>query len=381
MADRVKLTNSRVRDLKPAAKARLVYDSVVTGFCVVVTPAGSKSWYWYGWQNGRPRRIRIGGFPAMNADTARQEARAAIGDVARGVNISERKHAGRRTVATMVEAWVRLHAKPKGLKTLPKLERVYEQHIKGAIGSMPIAAVRREHVAELLTAIQGDQQVGSARRAHDLLSSAFSLAVKLGWIEFNPMSRLPRPDVPPRERYLRQDEAVKFLEAVHALRNPTARDFFLLCVHTGARNGNVASMAWSEIDGDRWVIPATKAKRKKQMIIPLTEEARRIINGRQGNRSMWVLPGRSRDGHYKDAKAAMRSLRKRSGLENLRTHDLRRTLATWMGKEGSSVKLAAAALGHSDVATTLKHYQQVEHGETLAAMEAATAAMLGAGAK
>ena len=64
-----------------------------------------------------------------------------------------------------------------------------------------------------------------------------------------------------RERFLLPSEMEAFFLAL-AAEEPYWQAFFLLCLFTGSRRGNVASMRWEEIDLESavWHIPQTKTK-------------------------------------------------------------------------------------------------------------------------
>lgn len=388
MSPKGKLSNRVVKDLPAGAKPYLVYDSVVTGFCVVVQPTGRKAFYWYGWKNGRPQRIKIGNHPETNSDAARQQARDIIGRLARGEQVTERKPAGRRTVDDLYAYWLENHARPGKLRTLPQLESNYRNFLQPKIGKLPLGSFRRDTAKATIAGMQKvtfnektkrkSGGIGAARMGHSLLSSMFNLGVEIGWIDASPMARLHRPNVLPRERYLKAVEVEQFMKAVAGLRSTVAADFIRLCLFTGARRANVASMRWDEIDGDRWKIPAVKAKRKRPITISLTSHALAIIDSRRGNGSEWVLPApRAAGRHYRDPKHAWEKVRELSGLDDIRLHDLRRSVGAWLQAGGASLRTTQLALGHSDPSVTARVYQPTESRQVLEAMEAATSAMLG----
>lgn len=62
-------------------------------------------------------------------------------------------------------------------------------------------------------------------------------------------------------------------------------------------------------------------------------------------------------------------------IPDLRIHDLRRTLASWQAKTGSSLAIIGKSLNHKNPATTAI-YARLDLGPVRASMERATAAML-----
>jgi integrase len=50
-------------------------------------------------------------------------------------------------------------------------------------------------------------------------------------------------------------------------------------VLTAARSGEVRGMTWEEIDGDRWTVPAERMKAGREHVVPLSTDARALLNG------------------------------------------------------------------------------------------------------
>lgn len=380
MGSPIRLTNRVIKDLEPPANRTVyVHDDSVTGFCVAVTPRGAKSFYWYGRENGRPRRIRIGGFPELNTDDARKIARSIIGDVASGKSVSDRKRTGRLTIDDLFLHWLQSHAKTNR-KRWQRDEREYERLIKPVLGSQCAAGVKRDTVRRLIADVERERGRGAAGQAHGLLSAIYGVAVSDELVDANPVRGVERPRGLHRQRYLKPEEVATFLNAVEALHSDTAKHYFQLCLFTGMRKGNVASMRWDEIDATSalWIIPAAKAKAKKPLVVPLSTHAAAIIESRRGNGSEWVFPGKSPAGHYSGDKDAWEQVRKLSGIGDLRVHDLRRSSGAWMQRTGASLRTIQLSLGHSDPGVTAAVYSPTEHEQIRAASQTAMDALLAA---
>jgi integrase len=48
---------------------------------------------------------------------------------------------------------------------------------------------------------------------------------------------------------------------------------------------------------------------------------------------------------------------KQAGIENLRQHDLRRTLASWLAAQGTSLQIIEKSLGHKSLPATAIYSQ------------------------
>src|SRR5688572_3351257 len=72
------------------------YDTKRAGLCVLVTRTGHKSFYVYRKINGRPERVRLGTFPPMTVDQARDACDRIHGKVADGANPAEDRRTANR---------------------------------------------------------------------------------------------------------------------------------------------------------------------------------------------------------------------------------------------------------------------------------------------
>jgi len=95
----MKLTKSVVEALKPRTVSYDERDQDLRGFLVRVHPSGAKAFYFdyrlAGWPGSKRARYRLGAFPNLSTDGARTLAKAAAGDVARGIDVAARRKAER----------------------------------------------------------------------------------------------------------------------------------------------------------------------------------------------------------------------------------------------------------------------------------------------
>ncbi len=158
------------------------------------------------------------------------------------------------------------------------------------------------------------------------------------------------------------------------------RDFVLLSLLTGARKGNVLAMQWCDLNTEQgyWRIPDTK--NDEPLTVPLVPEAVAILQARRAQQpanNPWVFPGTGRTGHLTSPKGAWKSVLKQAGLENLRIHDLRRSLGSWQARLGANLAVIGKSLGHKDLASTLI-YSRLDLDPVRESVERATSAMFSA---
>src|SRR6185436_15897849 len=126
-------------------------------------------------------------------------------------------------------------------------------------------------------------------------------------------------------------EMPRFFRALAEEKNETLRDFVLISLFTGARQGNILTMEWEQVDLSTatWYIPETK--NGTPQFVALAPEAVSILRERKsgaGVLSRFVFEGAGKTGHFTAPKYNWYRLIKRAGISNLRMHDLRRTLGS-----------------------------------------------------
>jgi len=375
---RFPFTTVRLRDLPPPDSGRIYHhDAKALGLALCVTAKGSKTFYFYKWIGRRPTRVRLGRFPDLGLEQARKTAKEMTGDVARGRD----PHAERRaqvespTLRDLFDHWLRHRGKRK--KTWQDDVRQFEKYLRTWHGrrldTIDKAAVQRWH-----TRTGEKHGPVQANRTRALLSALYGVAADIGYQGPNPCDGVPRFKETSRERFLQPAEMRRFFEAL-AEESPLWRDFFLLCLFTGARRGNVAAMEWAEIDLDRgaWFLPGTKTKNSQQEVIVLSEPAVVVLRARQkaANGHRWVFPVRSASGHIEDPRKAWARVLKASKIDDLHMHDLRRSLGSWQAAAGTSMQIIGRSLGHKDPKATAV-YARLQLDPVRASVDQATRAMM-----
>jgi integrase len=243
-------------------------------------------------------------------------------------------------------------------------------------------------IASLHTRVGEENGEYSANRVLAMLSKLFAFAKmplsRIGYRGDNPCKGIQKYPEQKRERYMDADEIGRFLAALQQEDQQT-QDFFMAMLLTGARRGNVMSMRWDELELGKatWRIPAEKFKTNKAQTVHLATDVVAILERRQaGSKSEWVFPSvrHGKDGkigHIEAPKFAWSRICKRAGLNNLRMHDLRRTLGSWQAATGASLPVIGKTLGHQNQATTAI-YARLNIDPVRAAVDTAVGAMMGA---
>jgi len=387
MPEKFRFTKPALTDLKPRDKRWYGYDESCPGLAICVTPSGAKTFYRCGRLAGRGVRVKLGEFPEMTVDQARVKAAKVAGQLASGKNpIAEaRENREQKTVKDAFEWYLENVSKPQKI-TWQRDQRRFDRTCKGWL-TRPLASLTRAEIVERFNAIGKKSGGGAANAFLDLMRNIYSSAIDNGWVTINPIGKVERFPKPQRERFLDAYELAKWFDAVNSLQREVTRDFFFLLLWTGARRENVMSMRWEEVDMQAalWLIPAEKFKgrksRKKSHTIPLSSQAMTILTRRrEATVSPWVFPGQSKSGRMTDPSAAWAQIVARSGLRDIRIHDIRRTLASWQAMGGSSLLVIGKMLGHSSAEST-QIYARLQLGPVRDSMTAASNAIEAAGEK
>lgn len=384
MAEKITFTMARLAGIEaPASGRRWVYDTKSPGLGLLVTEKGAKSFYLYRKIRGRPERIRIGGFPEINVETARNQAVKLNAEIAKGENPADakRKQRGELTLGQLFDLYIEFHALPRKKAASVATDRAIWKRYLGDWKNRKLSTIAHSDVQALHSKIGKANGKYAANRLLALLSTMFNTATDHGeWKQVNPCRGVKMFAEKSRDRFLQPDELPRFIKALDGLENQQIADAFRLMLLTGARKGNVLAMQWVDVDtnGATWRIPDTKANEPQRVHLPpqATEILEKLRN--LGTDSPFVFPSRtagSARGHLQDVTKAWNDVRDNAGLPNLRMHDLRRSLGSWMAASGASLQIIGKTLGHHDPATTTI-YSRLNIDPIRQAVDTAVEAML-----
>ncbi|HWL10944.1 MAG TPA: tyrosine-type recombinase/integrase [Planctomicrobium sp.] len=388
MSRRLKFTMAGLAKLKPESSRYYVYDSspgTVSGLCLCVTETGRKTYYLYRKIDGKPVRYRLGLFPELTVETVRKIATKHSASIASGENPQQERLEKRKewTLGQLFDWYMETHSKPH-VKSHKEEQGLHDRYLK-SWDAKQLSTIKRADFQLLLQQIGENHGRTAANRTISLLCNVFNVASKLEvWTGSNPASKIRKFKIKSRERFLQPDEIPKLFAAMDADQNTDIGDYVRLAVFTGARRWNLMSMEWKDIDlaAKCWNIPDTK--NGESVRIALAPPCVEILERRKAaTKSRYVFPARhhgAKHEHMVYPHRAWWRILKRAGLEDLRMHDLRRTLGSWQAAAGASQYVIGKSLGHkSPQATAI--YARLNLDPVRESVDAAVTAMLSAAAK
>jgi integrase len=366
-----RLTKRFVESLRPAPRGKRVeyWDSVVPNFGARVTDRGKVSWGLYlRWPGSRtPTRRRVGNFPAMPIDDARQRAWEWLRLVELGIDPMQQQLAAqkaeqqkeRTTFAAVAEDWFRDAIQHQ--RKAAEVESDVRREFLASLGDKPIADITTLELRDIiknkalgLSPAPGARKTGPApAQARNLLGHVkqlFSWAVEQHSydLEKSPADalrggRLIGKKVR-RRRVLNDEELRAVWEAAEETEYPYG-PLFRMLILTGQRKSEVAKAVWSEFDMVRrlWTIPAERMKMEDNddHEVPITEDLMSLLatlpRYNTGNHLFSTTFGASPVNGFSKAKERINELvvdkidPKADPKKRWVIHDLRRTMRTHLG--------------------------------------------------
>lgn len=368
MAKPAGLTVKQVEALQPRATAYEVKDDAEAGLYVTVLPSGARSFVWRYRFHNKSKKLTFG--PVSLAE-ARKRARASRNLRDDGVDPAQQKQSERRArtaaarqaiqeaktphddIESLVGTFVERHHKATN-RSWREAERVLKREIIGPWRGRRLSEISRADIHSLLDAIVDRPAPIVANRVLAHLRKLCRWALARGVIAHNPCDGLTRPTrETPRDRVLDDRELVLVWKAADVIGWPFGALVKLLIL-TGQRRSEIAEGRWSEIDltAGVWSLPADRVKNKRPHTVPLSAQAVDIIESlpRLGE-FLLTTNGRSAISGFSRAKRALdAAITKLNGGEPLSAfaiHDLRRSVASGLQRQGVALSVIEKILNHT----------------------------------
>lgn len=333
----------------------------VPGLALRVSPTGKRSWIVIARRPGKKNssRFTLGDYRELNLTDARNLALDFKAQLREGgdpvLDKQKRREAAAQEANTEtltldgVSDRFIAHCRKKN-KSADQQARTMKVDILPVLGHMPLASIKRSDVIKMIETKAGTSPV-MANRVLALVRRLFNWAISVDLMSDNPAAGVKPPAAEKsRDRVLTDDEMKRIWIAAETMGFPFG-PITLLLLLTAQRRDEVVSMRWSEIDFDNkvWIIPAERAKNGVENRVPLSAAATEIIEAQPKiDNSDFIFPSlRSPEKNPASGLSkAKRNLDEASGVSNWRYHDLRRTAASGMARNGIAPHVVEKILNH-----------------------------------
>lgn len=352
------LNDPFIRHYKTPDKRVEVYDDVVSGLALRVTASGHKSFVYRYRFAQNVKRYTIGSYPSVSLVKAREVARHLHRQISDGIDPLQEKKIKKntpapKTVAELADAFKKKHLPTLKESTRTDYERRIDNVIIPALGKVPVNSVSRMNVIELLEEIAEDAPIQS-NRIRAILSSMYNFGINRAIADQNPViSVKPVGKESSRDRVYDKDEIKALWKAFESEQEPFCSVFKLLLI-CGQRSGETRQMKWEDVSDDGiWTIPANQTKAGRIQHLPLPDMALEILDNLRpltGSTDFVfqspILPNQPIAWLQKSAGR----IRKASEVSDFRSHDLRRTVTSYMAELGVDRTVLGKVLNHKGLA-------------------------------
>lgn len=325
----IRLTDTFVRALRPTDKRFIIYDAALPGFGVRVATSGAISWVLLTRVLGRRKRITLGTYPAYTLSQAREAARQTLASIEKG---TFQRTPRNLSFSEALSDWYQREQKAN--KSFTQVQQTMALHVTPHLGKYQLNQITKADLIRVIDQVADKGKLTQANRVRAFLVRFFTWSQQRDLIETSPATRLPKPaPETTRDRVLNTGELRQVWVASSQLGYPFGAIIKLLIL-TAQRRDEVAGMRWSELDlaQSRWTIGKDRSKNDKAHIVHLSPPAVAILKQipkRDDSDFVFTTTGKSQVSGFSKAK---RSLDHKSGVQQWRLHDLRRTAATIMAE-------------------------------------------------
>ncbi|MDP4530388.1 site-specific integrase [Alkalimonas delamerensis] len=395
MAIKGKINVTTIKSFRPEDKR--LNDTEIAGFHARITPAGKIHYYLFYRLDGKQVNYKLGTEGQITPAIARDLAKEKAGEVAKGINVQQKKKAVReaqkKAAVSTLEKFIELQYQPWLYARNPKTAHSFIRDLKVNFGHL------MNHQLSAITAWEIEKwrndkknsgiKPATINRRLTSLKGCMSRAVEWGVIESHDLNKVKAyQEDNSKVRYLNADEESRLRAAMRQrdqdikqqrdsgnrfrqergyelLPDLNQRHFadhlepiVLLAMNTGMRRGELLSLKWSSIDLERknLTVLSENAKSGKSRHIPLNTEAHNTLSHWMQDTGSTGYVFKNPDGSpLKEIRKSWATVIESAGIDNFRFHDLRHHFASKLVMARVDLNTVRELLGHADLAMTLRY--------------------------
>lgn len=286
------------------------------------------------------------------------------------------------TFGHFAQMWYNLYKKPYlREKSLDSIKYVLNQHILPVLGGYKLRDITPMHIQSIMVGLS-DKSNSLQSKVLIHLRSIFKVAEENRLVLRSPVSSMLKAGgkKTPEKGTLTKDECHHLLCAV---KNPRAKAFLLIALHTGMRRGEIIALRWDDIDFERGVIHISHNAVMRRYETTICEELKTRAGKRdvpipevletwlkeemKKRRSQYVIAMKNRQPlTISSYKSMWKIIERELPGKKFSAHILRHTYITRLFEAGLDIKEIQYLAGHSSVDMTLRvytHYDRLSREE------------------
>ena len=363
------LTERRIRDLKPAAKTAFLWDGQVTNLGVRITPKGAKAFVLFYRAAGRKHLATLARCSEISLKAARERAGRELAAIRDGdADPLERRREAREapTVADGLDRFFgeyvpeRIATGRMTETTARKYRNQADNYLRPAVGKRPVADVTRSDIETMVKRLARTPTLRN--RVLAFTSRLFRAFEDWEWRpqHSNPVRGVDRAREEARDRILspREIAALSGALAEGEVANPASIAAIRFAAVTGLRIGEILAVEWGHVDFEtgRLLLPRTKTGRRYH---DLPSAALAILTDQPRINAWCFTVGRDAPVTYRTVRLHFARVAKQVGLDDVRLHDLRRTVMTTAAAAGVGTHVLRDLLGHKSTVMADRYIRAV----------------------
>lgn len=337
-----RLTDLECRNAKPNASIKKLADG--KGLYLAVMPTGSKLWRMKYRHGGKERVYSIGAYPEIGLAEARAECKRGRDWLREGKDPTIERRVLKARVGAAQEITFKVVAEEwlgkqnyTAAHLLAQRKRLDEELLP-YLGKLPVAEISTPIALEALRRIERRGALETTAKCRRMGSQIYRYAIATGKAASDPFESLARgvlktADTKHRATIPAEEMPHLFaaLAAVPAELNTKLGIYWMIL--TAARTSEMRFANWGEIRGDKWRIPAERMKMQIEHVVPLSQQARELLERAATLRTSsdagaLLFPGFTRHGALSEN--AVLALLARAGFYGRQTgHGFRASFSTW----------------------------------------------------
>ena len=354
----------------PGEERTEYWDVGLPGFGVRVAESGRKTFTVRYRIFGKQRRKDLGVYsPTRTLADARAEAARMITEAKNGrdpeLSAVILKRAGISNFGDLTDRFVQDRLPELREATRKELQRVIDKELLPVWGDRDPNSILPEEVEDWSrTLVKRAPYV--ANRSFEYMRLLYNFAVKRRLLRYTPFVGLEKPHKEEVRTRSFTDAELRSVFLALCEEPKQMAGMWLLLFYTGSRLREILKAEWAWIDERaRYIVfPKTVTKNKREHLVPLVPEASEVLRALKdlAKDSPYVLPGPLGTPMHWAQKSAER-VWARAGVEEVRLHDIRRTVSTGLARLGVEESIIERTLNHTQpgqkLARTYNTYQYV----------------------
>ncbi|MDA9272215.1 integrase domain-containing protein [bacterium] len=357
------LTNTEAKQAKPREKVYSLFDG--EGLQLRIKTNGSKLWLFDYYRPFTKVRtcLSFGSYPEVSIADARTQRKIARELLAKDIDPKEyreeneykkeREHAN--TLEHIAAQWLEVKKSSVSTDHANDTWRSLEVHIFPSLGKLPINKISAVKTIDAIKPIAAKGSLETVKRLCQRLNEIMIFAVNTGILTANPLAGISKAFQAPTKQHLptiKPEQLPALMQTIiTASIKRTTRGLIEWQLHTMVRPSEAAGTRWDEIDLDKqlWTIPAERMKKKKEHIVPLTEQCIALLESIKpiSGHLEHVFPADRNPRTHINSSTANVALKRMGYGGELVSHGFRALASTILNEQGFDVDLIEAALAHT----------------------------------